>query len=50
VQEEEQRRIAMELHDQTGQDLNELKIRMAAIRNHLRKDQPGLKAESEWRF
>ena len=25
-----------------------LKIRMAAIRNRLRKDQPGLKAESEW--
>jgi signal transduction histidine kinase len=48
VQEEEQRRIAMELHDQTGQDLNVLKIKMAAIRNRLRKDQPGLKAESEW--
>ena len=48
VQEEEQRRIAMELHDQTGQDLNVLKIKMTAIRNRLRKDQPGLKAESEW--
>ena len=48
VQEEEQRRIAMELHDQTGQDLNVLKIKMTAIRNRLRKDQAGLKAESEW--
>ena len=32
----------------TGQDLNVLKIKMTAIRNRLRKDQPGLKAESEW--
>jgi PAS domain S-box-containing protein len=48
VQEKEQRRIAMELHDQTGQDLNVLKIKMTAIRNRLRKDQPGVKAEAEW--
>ena len=38
----------MELHDQTGRNLNVLKIKMTAIRNRLRKDQPGLKAESEW--
>lgn len=44
IQEDEQRRIAMELHDQTGQDLNVLKLRISAIRNKLRKDQPGLKA------
>lgn len=43
VQENEQRRIAMELHDQTGQDLNVLKLRIKAIQNKLRKDQPGLK-------
>ncbi len=48
VQEEEQRRIAMELHDQTGQDLNVLKIKITGIRNRLRKDQSGLKAESDW--
>lgn len=43
VQENEQRRIAMELHDQTGQDLTVLKLRIKAVQNKLRKDQPGLK-------
>jgi PAS domain S-box-containing protein len=44
-QEEEQRRIAMELHDQTGQDLNVLKLHLASLRNRLRKDQGDLKEE-----
>lgn len=43
VQEEEQRRIAMELHDQTGQELNVLKLRIKALQDKLRKDQPRLK-------
>ncbi len=43
VQEDEQRRIAVELHDQTGQNLNVLKLQLAAIHNQLRRDQPALK-------
>ncbi len=43
AKEEEQRRMAMELHDQTGQDLNVLKLRLRQLRDRLRKDQPGLK-------
>lgn len=34
VQEEEQRRIALELHDGCGQDLNVLKLRLKIIRDH----------------
>jgi signal transduction histidine kinase len=43
TQEEEQQRIAMELHDQTGQNLNVLKLQLANIEKGLRKDQPVLK-------
>ncbi len=43
AKEEEQHRLAMELHDQTGQDLNVLKLRLRQLRQRLRKDQPGLK-------
>jgi len=43
AKEEEQRRMAMELHDQTGQDLNVLKLRLRQLRDRLRKDQPTLK-------
>ena len=46
-QEEEQRRIAMELHDQTGQDLSVLKLSLAGIQNRLRKDQTELKKECD---
>jgi len=35
AQEDEQRRIAMELHDQTGQDLSVLKLRAMEIFRHL---------------
>jgi PAS domain S-box-containing protein len=43
AREEEQHRIAMELHDQTGQDLNVLKLRLKEIENELRQDQGTLK-------
>lgn len=43
AQEDERHRIAMELHDQIGQDLNLLKLRLKTIQNNLRKDQQGLK-------
>jgi PAS domain S-box-containing protein len=38
VQEDEQRRIAMELHDGCGQDMNVLKLRLKAIQNQLPED------------
>jgi len=43
AKEEEQHRLAMELHDQTGQDLNVLKLRLRQLRDRLRRDQPLLK-------
>jgi PAS domain S-box-containing protein len=43
AKEEEQHRLAMELHDQTGQDLNVLKLRLRHLRDRLRRDQPVLK-------
>jgi signal transduction histidine kinase len=44
-QEEEQRRIAMELHDQTGQDIIFLKLQLQDLRERLREDQNTLKAD-----
>lgn len=38
VQENEQQRIAMELHDGCGQDMNVLKLRLKAIQNQLPED------------
>lgn len=35
--------MAMELHDQTGQDLNVLKLRIKQLQDRLPPDQPGLK-------
>jgi PAS domain S-box-containing protein len=46
-QEEEQRRIAMELHDQTGQDIIFLKLQLQALKNLMRKDQKNLKKECD---
>jgi PAS domain S-box-containing protein len=46
-QEEEQRRIAMELHDQTGQDILFLKLQLQALKRRLRKDQDNLKNECD---
>ena len=43
VQEDEQRRIAVELHDQTGQNLNVLKLQLASIYNRMTSDQQGLR-------
>jgi len=47
VQEEEQRRISMELHDDLGQDLSVLKLRLTTIQNRLRKDQKTLHGECQ---
>jgi PAS domain S-box-containing protein len=43
AKEEEHRRMAMELHDQTGQDLNVLKLRIKQLQDRLPLDHPGLK-------
>lgn len=42
AQEDEQRRIAMELHDQTGQDLNVLKLRAIQLHSHLLEEEPDM--------
>jgi PAS domain S-box-containing protein len=47
VQEEEQQRIAMELHDGCGQDLNVLKLRLKGIEKGLPADAVDLKAECQ---
>jgi signal transduction histidine kinase len=41
IQEDEQRRIAMELHDGCGQDLNVMKLHLANLKNQLPADATG---------
>jgi PAS domain S-box-containing protein len=45
AQEDEQRRVAMELHDQTGQDLNFLKLRLSTLYRQLHGNPEDLRAE-----
>lgn len=45
VQEDEQRRIALELHDGCGQDLNVLKLRLKGLQTRLPADAVGLRDE-----
>jgi PAS domain S-box-containing protein len=47
VQEDEQRRIAMELHDGCGQDLNVLKLRLKSIQRRLPADAADLVEECD---
>jgi signal transduction histidine kinase len=47
AQEEEQQRIAMELHDGCGQDLNVLKLRLKGIEKRLPPDDGDLRADCE---
>ncbi len=47
VQETERSRISRELHDELGQGLNTLKLRLAVIRNKLEKDQDFLRNECD---
>jgi signal transduction histidine kinase len=45
VQENEQRRIAMELHDGCGQDLNAIKLRLKGLQKRMSLDNPELSSE-----
>jgi len=47
AQEAERRRISHELHDELGQALSLLKLRLALMRKHLRKDQDSLRADCD---
>lgn len=45
AQENERRRISLEIHDEIAQSLSALKLRVSLLANRLRKDQSPLKAE-----
>ena len=47
VQEDEQRRIAMELHDGCGQDLNVLKLRLKGLQRRLPVDAADIRGECD---
>ena len=47
AQEDERRRIAFELHDELGQDLNVLKLQIGSIKRKMQKDQSSLKEKCE---